>query len=152
MRRRPSVPAGRPHSLVWAQGLACGMAAALMPSVALVIAVLLGPGLVAIAMDHEPGKPVARAVVLCGLAACVEPVRALWASGHGLDIGMAVIGDPRVVGTAWSAAAGAWLLAEAAPIAVRMILEAASIARATRLRAARTKLAEEWGLPPSEGT
>jgi hypothetical protein len=145
---RPSAGGGRP--LIWVQVLACGAAAALVPSLALMVAVLLGPGLIALALDHEPGKPVARAVTLAGLAACAGPVRALWAAGHGLDISVAMISDLRVIGTAWSAAAAAWLLAELAPLGVRAVLEATSMARANQLRAARVKLAEEWGLSPDE--
>jgi hypothetical protein len=89
-------------------------------------------------------------VTLAGLAACAGPVRALWAAGHGLDISMAMIGDLRVIGAAWSAAAAAWLLAELAPLGVRAVLEATTMARANQLRAARAKLAEEWGLSPGE--
>lgn len=141
-------PNGKGHSLIWIQGLACGVLAALVPSLALMVAVLLGPGLIALALDHEPSKPVARAIVMAGLAACVRPVSALWSSGHGWDISMALISDIGTVGTAWSAAAAAWLLAEIAPIGVRVILEGAAIARTAQLRSARAKLQEEWGLPP----
>ncbi len=147
----PGTPVvGKHHSLVWVQGLACGAVAALAPSLALMVGALLGPGIVALAMDHEPGKPIARAVLLCGLAACVEPVRSLWSSGHGLNMTMALVGDVRVIGTAWSAAAAGWLLAEIAPIVVRAVLEAGTLTRAAQLRAARARLAEEWGLPPPE--
>jgi hypothetical protein len=139
---------GKGRSLVWIQGLACGVLAALVPSLALMVAILLGPGLVALALDHEPGKPVARAIILAGLAACVRPVIALWSSGHGWDISMTLISDIGTVGTAWSAAAGAWLLTEIVPIGVRIVLEGAAMARAAQLRSARFKLQEEWGLPP----
>ena len=135
------------RSLVWVQGLACGVLAALAPSLALMIAVLLGPGIVAAFLDHEPSKPVARAVILFGLAACVGPVLSLWSSGHGWDISMAMISDVGTVGTAWSAAAAAWLLCEIVPVGVRATLEAASFARVTQLRSERSKLATDWGLP-----
>ncbi len=150
MAKKKAAPEAKHHSLVWLQGLACGGFAALAPSVAMMVGVLLGPGLVALALDREAGKPVARAVLLCGLAACVDPVRSLWASGHGLNASLALAGDVRVVGGAWSAAAAGWLLAEIAPVAVRAALEAGAMARAVQLRAARERLAEEWGLPPSE--
>jgi len=56
------------------------------------------------------------------------------------------------VGRGWIAASAGWLLAEVTPIAVRVTLEAISIARAARLRAERTKLVEAWGLeaPPED--
>lgn len=147
---KPAASDGKGRSLIWIQGLACGVLAALVPSLALMVAVLLGPGLLALALDHESGKPVARAIILAGLAACVRPVTALWSMGHGWDISMALISDIGTVGTAWSAAAAAWLLTEIVPIGVRIILEGASIARAAQLRSARAKLQEEWGLPPPD--
>jgi hypothetical protein len=145
------VTEGKQSSLVWVQGLACGALAALAPSLAFMVAVLLGPGLLALVLNREPGRPIGRAVLLCGLAACVGPVRALWASGHGIGASLALVGDVGVVGSAWSAAAAGWLLAEIAPIAVRAVLEGSSLARAGKLRAARERLTEEWGLPPPEG-
>jgi hypothetical protein len=60
----------------------------------------------------------------------------------------ALLGDFQLLATAWSAAAGGWLLAEAVPIAVRAALEAMSIARAVRLRSERVRLVEAWGLEP----
>jgi hypothetical protein len=141
---------GKQNSLVWAQGLACGALAALVPSLAFMVGVLLGPGLLALVVNREPGRPVGRAVLLCGLAACVSPVRALWASGHGIGASLALVEDVAVVGSAWSAAAAGWLLAEIAPIAVRAVLEAISLARAAQLRTARERLTEEWGLPPPD--
>jgi hypothetical protein len=144
---------GKHHSLVWVQGLACGALVALAPSLALMIGILLGPGIIALAFDSDPGKPVARTVLLCGIAACVDPIRTLWGAGHGLDMTMALVSDLGTVGTAWSAAAAGWLLAELAPIVVRAVLEASSFARAAQIRAARAKLADEWGLPaPAGGT
>ncbi|MBN8872654.1 MAG: hypothetical protein J0H67_07450 [Rhodospirillales bacterium] len=139
------------HSLVWLQGLACGALAALVPSLALMVGILLGPGLVTLVLDQEPTKPVARAVLLCGVAAIVDPIRQLWSAGHGLEASLALAGDLRVVGAAWSAAAAGWLLAELAPVVVRVVLEAGGRARAVQLRAARARLAEQWGLPAGEG-
>jgi hypothetical protein len=56
------------------------------------------------------------------------------------------VGDLNILGTAWSAAAAGWLLAELSPFAVRAALEALSLSRAAQLRATRDRLAEEWGL------
>jgi len=137
--------AGRRHSFVWLQGLACGAVVTLAPATALLLAVLLGPAGLALALDRQPGRPVARAVLLCSAAACVEPVRALWAAGHTTQASLALLGDLAMVGTVWSAAAAGWLLVELAPIAARVALEAHSRARAARLRTARAKLAAEWG-------
>ena len=67
-----------------------------------------------------------------------------------MAVATALAGNVRVVGTAWTAAAG-WLLAEITPIVVRMALEALSIARAARLRAERARLVEAWTLEAPHG-
>ena len=118
---------------------------------ALLLGVLLGPALLAVLLDHEPGRPRARSIALCSMAAAVDPLRTLWTAGHSMATATALLGNLRIVGTAWSAAAGGWLLAEIAPIAVRAALEALSIARAARLRAERARLVEAWGLETPHG-
>ena len=127
----------------------CGAMVTLATPTALLLGVLLAPALLGIALDREPGKPRARSIALCGMAAAVEPLRTLWTAGHGMATASALL-NLQVVATAWSAAAGGWLLAEATPIAVRAALEALSAVRAGRLRAERTGLVEAWGLeaPP----
>ncbi len=146
----PAARAPRQHSLIWLQGLLCGAVATLATPTALLIGVLLGPALLAIALDREPGRPRARSIALCSMAAAVEPLRTLWSAGHSMATATALLGNVHVLATAWSAAAAGWLLAEATPMAVRAALEALSIARAARLRAERAKLVETWGLgaPP----
>ena len=135
---------------MWIQGLLCGGLVAMLPPTALLLGVLLGPALLGLFLDAQPGKPVARSVLLCTLAACVKPVRMLWASGHGMAASMALASDADIVGTAWAAAAAGWLLAELAPVAVRVVLEGLSLRQAARLRAIRAELAEEWGLDDTD--
>jgi hypothetical protein len=72
-------------------------------------------------------------------------------SGHSMQVAVALLGDLHVLGTAWAAAFAGWLLADAAPVAVRATLEALSISRAAQLRASRTRLADEWGLDAGSG-
>jgi hypothetical protein len=141
----------RQHSLIWSQGLLCGALATLATPTALLLGVLLAPAIAAALFDREPGRPRARSIALCGMAASVEPLRTLWTSGHSLAIAGTLADNLQVVGTAWSAAAGGWLLAEIMPLAVRAALEALSIARTSRLQAERARLIEAWGLPPSGG-
>jgi hypothetical protein len=134
------------RSVVWISGLACGVLVAVAPGVATVAGGLLAPGLVAVKLDREPGRPVARTVLTCGLAACVQPVITLWNAGQSFEAATAIITDPKVLCIAWGAAGAGWLLAQTAPLAVRAALEAGAITRAAQLRAARSKLAEAWGL------
>ena len=144
--------AGRSQSLVWLQGLLCGALATLATPTALLLAVLLAPALVALAIERVPGRPVARSVALCSLAGCGEPVRTVWAAGHTLATAGALLADLQTVGIAWTAGASGWLLAELSPIGVRAVLEALSRTRAAKLRAARARLVDEWGFsePPGQ--
>ncbi len=139
-------------SLIWIQGLACGGMAALAPVAMLQVALLLAPGLVALAMDHRPGKPMARTMLLFGLAASVEPIRAAWANGSGPNLDR--VTDPTDLMTAWCAAAGGWLLAQLVPVLVGLAVDAAQRVRAERLRALRAELVRTWGLeaddPPGD--
>jgi hypothetical protein len=135
----------RQSSLVWLQGLLCGAMVTLAPPTALLLSVLLAPALLAVLLDREPGRPRVRSIALCGMAAAIEPLRTLWTTGHTMATATTLLSSLQVVGTAWSAAAAGWLLAEITPIAVRAILEALSIARSARLRAERVRLVEAWG-------
>jgi hypothetical protein len=144
-----SKPVRKPEgnrSVVWLSGLACGVLTAIAPGVATLAAGLLLPGMVALKLDQEPGRPVARTVLTCGLAGCVQPVITLWNAGQSFDAAVAILSDPAVIGIAWSAAAAGWLLSQLAPLIVRMVLEAAALARATGLRLTRGRVAEAWGL------
>jgi hypothetical protein len=145
MSKSAAAPGSGGTSLVWIQGLACGGLVALVPATALLLGVLLLPGLVALALDHRPGRPLARSILLCGATACIAPVRDLWAVGQTVDASLSIVGDINSIGTAWSAAAAGWLMAELLPVVVRVALEASSLARAVQLRSARAKLVEEWG-------
>jgi len=145
---RAMARAPRRHSLVWLQGLGCGAVVTLVPALALLLGVLLLPGVLAVLYDRQGGRPVARTVMLCGTAASVPTMLALWGAGNSVDACLALLGDLRVVGTAWSTAAAGWILAELAPVAVWAVLEAITRTHAARLRAERQKLAEEWGNEP----
>jgi hypothetical protein len=137
--------------MIWLQGLLCGALATLATPTALLLAVLLGPALLALLLDRQPGRPKGRSVALCAMAAAVNPLRILWTSGHTIAVATTILTNPRVLGIAWSAAAAGWLLAEIAPIGVRAVQEALLMSRAARLRAARARLVEEWGFEPPSG-
>lgn len=142
----PGVAAIAPghRSLIWLQGLLCGALATIATPTAVLTAVLLAPGLAAAIMDSAPGKPRARTMLLFGGAALVAPMNTLWSTGHTLATALALAADMDVVGLAWLAAAGGWLLTEIAPVLVRAVLEAMAIARTTALRAQRARHAAEW--------
>ena len=137
--------ARRKHSLVWLQGLGCGAMATLAPGFAVLLASLLAPGLSALLFDREPGRPMARCVLLAGLTTCVQPVQALWSNGQTLNAALALLANFQTLGTAWSAAAAGWLLVELAPLASRLVLDAIARSRAARLRTQRQELIDAWG-------
>jgi hypothetical protein len=144
--RRVAQPGGGNRSIVWLSGLACGVLAAVAPGIATVAGGLLAPGLVALKMDREPGRPIARAVLTFGLSGCVHPVITLWNTGHSFATAIAIVTDPTTISLAWGAAAAGWLLTQIAPLTVRVALEAFALARSSRLRASRSRIAEAWGL------
>ena len=142
---------GSDRSLVWLSGLACGALVAVAPGIAVLAAGLLAPGLAALKLDRTPGRPVARTVLTCGLAGCVQPVITLWNTGQSLETALVILGDPLTTGIAWSAAAAGWLMTELAPLGVRAVLEAGALTRATRLRVLHGRIAEAWGVEESDG-
>jgi hypothetical protein len=146
MAKTKSQPQQRQRSLTWLQGLLCGALVTLATPTALLLGVLLAPVLIAVVLDQEPGRPKARSIALFGMAASVGPLRTLWTSGHTLTTATSLLGNLDVIGTAWSAAAAGWLLAELMPFAARAVLEALSIAQKARLEAERARLVEAWGL------
>jgi hypothetical protein len=133
--------------MLWLQGLLCGVLAALATPTALVLGILLGPGLLALVLDRAPGRPAARAMLLFGLSATVFPLMALWKAGHTMAAASVLASDPDTLALAWSAAGAGWLLVQIAPHVVRLALEAVALARTRQVRALRARCAEEWGLP-----
>lgn len=107
---------------------------------------LLAPSLVALLFDQSAGKPMARAVLLCGLAATIPPMAALWHQGASIGAAFTLLGDPPVLGAAWACGAGGWLMNELAPLLLRVAMDATAGARIARLKAERARVVEEWEL------
>ncbi len=141
--RKPEKAGGR--SLVWLQGLLCGLLAACSPGSAVLVGALLAPAIGALLFDRAPGRPTARAMLLCGLSATVYPAMALWNAGNGVETALVLATDSRTAGIAWAACGGGWLLAQVLPIAMRLAIDSVSLARQARLRAMRNRCAAEWG-------
>lgn len=137
---------GDGRSFVWVQGLLCGALATLATPLAVLLAFLLAPGIIASFLDRSPGRPVARAVLLFGAAASVAPAKQLWEGGMSMPACIQIMTDPIVFGTAWAAAAAGWMVAEVAPIIVEIALTSARKLRAAKLEETRVKFSEEWGL------
>ncbi|MCW3473940.1 hypothetical protein [Limobrevibacterium gyesilva] len=134
--------------MLWLQGLACGALATLATPTAVLAGLLLGPGLLALALDQTPGRPTARPILLLGLATTLQPVAELWQAGHRIGSALDLIADPRVLATAWLAQVGGWVLVELGPLLLALALEAGAQARMVRLRAIRARYEALWDIPP----
>ena len=139
---------GRFGSVLLLAGLAGGALVTLATATAVLAGILLAPGLLALAIDPAPGRPTARAVVLFGLAATVQPLATLWRTGHHVAAALDMAADLTTLATAWVAQGGAWILCELTPLVIAFAMEAVSRTRAARLRTTRTGYEQQWGMPP----
>jgi hypothetical protein len=135
-------------SRTWLLGLACGLVVTLASPTALLLGVLLAPGLLALMVERAPARPVARTLLIFGAAFAAAPLATLWRGINTLDTVLEMLAGLRVVAIAWAAQAGGWLLGEVAPLLIRLVLEVRDHSRMTRLRAARAHYESEWGVPP----
>lgn len=138
-------PAPRPGKGQWLPALACGLVILFARPTAMLLLIFLLPSAMALVSDRSPGRPVARAVLLFGLAAACHPLDILWRSGHRMEDAMALATDLPTIATAWAAQAGGWLLTQLLPIVMTAALEAQARAEAARLAKRRADLLEEWG-------
>jgi hypothetical protein len=126
--------------------LAGGALVALSPDIALPVAILLLPGLLALVLDRSPGCGVARAILLFQLAASVHPVMDAWYSCSGIDGCMSYLGDWQSILPVWLAAAGAWVLTQVLPMGLKLLNDYRLRHRSAALVERRKTLVEEWGL------
>ena len=141
--------ARRGGSLLWLQGLACGVLATFALPVALFAVALLAPAVLAATVDRTPGRPVARSTLLAGAAASLHPVVLLWQQGHDLGSVLALLAEPGVLPLSWAACAAGWLMAQTAPVLIATGMNARTNARIALLKAARRRCEAEWDIPPA---
>jgi len=134
------------RSWIWAQGLACGLLVATAPPLAVTLAVLFAPAAAALVVAMENGRRIGRVLLVYGLAAALPWLDVLWNSARDWAACLDLLGGMRLVGLCWGAQAAGWLLAEGIPLVSRLVLETRVRARVARLRDARGRLEEEWGL------
>ena len=141
-------PGRRAGSLRWVQGMGCGLLLAVSPATLLLLGGLMAPLAPALLSDNAVGRPVARSVALFGAALSIGPVMRLWHRGGGVADALSLLGDVGVLGTAWAACAVGWLLAELAPVLVRVALDRTDHAQEAELLAARRRQEDRGGAPP----
>ncbi len=137
---------GRQNALLWWGGLGCGAVVVLSPGTALLLLSLLAPVLLLALLPEEGrGGRIVRAGLLFGLAAGIQPLRALWDGGGSIGVAVVLVREPAILFTAWTAIAASWFIGEAASIAMRLAADVAAAARRRGLTAAVAELEEEWG-------
>jgi hypothetical protein len=136
---------------MWLQGLGCGAAVAMAGPSTAAAAILLAPGLLAAVLEGGSSQPSARAALLCGAAGAAATVVAVWHTGQDVAGAITMAADPAVLATCWAAQAAGWLLAQIAPVVVRLTLDAAAATRAALLRAERARHEAAWGIAPAGG-
>jgi hypothetical protein len=124
--------------------MVCGVAAAVIPGTALVIAVLLAPAIAMYATEPTRGRPIARAMIYMGTASTMMPLRLLWEHGGTLDAALDLLSDPGRPLLAWLACGAAWFLGQLTEILSRFALDARAKMAMRALSAERDKLKEEW--------
>jgi len=126
--------------------LAGGGLIALSPDIAVPLAVLLLPGLLALILDRTPGCGVARAILLFQGAACVHPVIDAWYRCDGIDGCMSYLAEWPAVIRVWLAAAGAWVAIQVLPLGLKVLDDYRLRHRRSVLAARREAITAEWGL------
>ena len=143
MAKAAAAPAQR-RSWFWLQGVICGLAAAIVPGTALMLAVLLGPGLAMYATAQGKGRPIARAMIMMGAASTFMPLRLLWEQGGSLDAALGLLSDPARPLLSWTANGAGWLIAQATEIATQFVLNAKAAQHLRALQKEREALTAEW--------
>ena len=143
--RAPAHGGGRGR--IYVEGLACGAVAALATPSAVLAAALLLPAVLAWFAGATPGRPLARCMILFGVAGALPSLAALWRGPDTLAAALDAALDLHDLALAWAAQAAGWLLAEALPLAGMLLADAGAARHARQLRAERARIAEEWSLP-----
>ena len=149
----PAPQAGRTNIVLWWGGLGCGAVIVLSPGTAVLLSALLAPVLLLALLPEESGEGrggrIMRAGLLFGLAAGINPLRTLWVGGGSIDVALALVRQPAILFTAWTAIAASWLVGELAGMALRLAADLSATTRRRGLTAAVAELEGEWGPSPS---
>jgi hypothetical protein len=148
MAARASTAAG---GRMWLLGLGSGLLLVTAAPLALLLGILLLPGVITWIADKAPDRAIPRLVGLAGLAASLHPVVGLIVDGGAWASALERMTDAGVLALAWAAQGGAWMAGELSPLVLRIALDALATAQIARLRARRNRVAEAWGLPPAAG-
>jgi hypothetical protein len=149
---RKSTPA-RPRpggSFLWLQGLVCGAVLTFATPVALLLCILMAPGLAAAIFDSAPQRAMTRAVCLGCLAFTLGPVWRLILDGSGMTKAVDLALDPAIIGPAWLAGACGWALCEVLPVFLRIMADMRAAARVAALQKEEAELRELWDIKQAD--
>ena len=119
---------------------------AFAPALALLTCALMAPSAIAFVLDRKPGRPVARAVALCGAAFTAAPLWHLFQAGATIGGALDRLQAPAVTGAAWLAGACGWALCEVLPVLLRVGSDLGHASRVTALETEARALREAWDL------
>ena len=136
---------------LWWAGLGCGAMVVLSPGTAILLAVLVAPVLlVSMFPEDGPGRRVALASLLFGLAGSVPALRQLWDTGNTVPVALSIIHQPMPLLAAWTAVLAGWFVGEIAGIVLKLSADLGAAAKRRGCAAELAALEEEWGpLPPT---
>jgi hypothetical protein len=124
--------------------LAAATLAAAAPAVALSAAVWLLPGIFVWIAERTPGRPLARCLLLAGLAGALPALVRLWSQPADLAGAASDAITLRACALPWAAQAAGWLCAQLIPVLTGAAERAATRSRLRALESARRRLMTEW--------
>jgi len=127
-------------------GVGLGGVIAVAPDIAAAVFVLQIPGAVALLLDPSPGRAIGKTMLLCQSAASIRPIVAIWFQCDGIRACVAMATERRTVLIVLLAAAGGFVLAQALPLALKLLDDARIRLRCEDLAATRQKLVADWEL------
>jgi hypothetical protein len=130
----------------WLSGLACGALLAFATAISLLCGALLAPAIAAAVAEATPGRPVTRAMALCGAGLVLRPIWQLILAGNTMAAALDILADPITIGAAWLAGLCGWALCEILPVALRIVSDLQTTARTTALASEEAALRAEWDL------
>jgi hypothetical protein len=141
------VGAASKRSVLWAQGLVCGVLLTFAAPTVLVVGVLLAPAIACAAAERGPGGGATRGVAMAGAAASLGAVWRLWQGGDRMDEAWALLCDPATLVLAWGAGACAWAGCQVLPVLLRTGWDLREAARGRAIEAELARCRAEWDVP-----
>ena len=149
---RQAASSTRSSMLFWLVGLLCGAAVMFSPGTLILSGTLFAPLLAVVLTETSATRASTRAAGLAVIAATLHLFVRYWSSGASVEDALAMLEQPGVVVSAWTAIGGAWLSVEVLAVGLRVGFELAMRATEARQQSEIEGLIEEWGPAAAEGS